>query len=82
MQLDAPGRPATVAVFASPSNAKSPATFFTMRRKPFAYLSATQALDKAPLKYRKGDHFALEYLVVTYPELVPPERLQARGKRW
>jgi hypothetical protein len=82
MQFDTPGRPATVAVFAAPANAKNPATFFTMRRKPFAYLAATQALDKAPLKYKKGDRFAVEFLVVTYPELKPADRLEARGKRW
>ena len=82
MEFDAPGRPATVALYASPANAKSPATFFTIRRTPFAYLSATQALDKGPLKYKAGDRFAVEYLVVTYPEAKAPEDLAKRGAAW
>jgi Methane oxygenase PmoA len=82
MRFDAPGRPATIALFASPTNAKSPATFFTMRRKPFAYLAATQALDKAPLKYKAGDRFTVEYLVVTYPMIKPAVELDQRGNLW
>lgn len=82
MEFDAPGRPATVALYASPANSKSPATFFTIRRTPFAYLSATQALDKGPLKYKAGDRFAVEYLVVTYPEAKSPESLAKRGAAW
>ena len=47
-------------------NARGDAAFFTMR-SPFAYLSATQELDRDPLVYKSGDRFALNYLIAAIP---------------
>ena len=49
---------------------------------PFAYLSATQGLDKEPLVYRTGDKFTLRFLVLLYPELKSANALSSRVKRW
>jgi hypothetical protein len=79
--FDRPGAPATIAIFDHPPNVHSPATFFTMKR-PFAYLSATQALDKEPLVYRTGDKFAVNYLVTIYPERKAKPFLDGRARTW
>lgn len=79
--FDAPGKPATVALFGHPSNARGDAQFFTMER-PFAYISATQGLDKEPLIYHRGDTFALNYLVTLYPELKSADFLNRRAAQW
>ena len=76
-----PGAPATIAVFDHPSNARGPAVFFTMKQ-PFAYVSATQALDKEPLVYHTGDRWQINYLVTIYPELKLREALNQRGRQW
>lgn len=79
--FDTPRRPVTVALFGAPGNARGAARFFSMRR-PFAYLSATQSLDREPLVYKAGDRFALDYLVTVYPELKSAQSLDRRGKTW
>jgi len=76
-----PGKPATVVLFGHPANARGDAWFFTMR-SPFAYLSATQGLDKEPLVYRTGDTFELNYLVALYPELRSPDAIGKRSQAW
>jgi hypothetical protein len=79
--FDRPGAPVTIALFDHPSNARSPAVFFTMKR-PFAYLSATQALDKEPLVYHTGDKFELNYLVTLDPAVKPSDVLNRRAQQW
>lgn len=79
--FDAPGRPATIAVFGSGGNVRGQPRFFSMRT-PFAYLAATQGLDQEPLVYRQGDRFALNYLVVLYPGEKSASDLDARGRNW
>lgn len=81
VSFDPPGNPATVVLFGHSSNTRGDARFFTMRT-PFAYLSATQELDKEPLVYRSGDRFTLNYLVTVYPEIVSPEKINARSTEW
>jgi hypothetical protein len=81
VSFDQPGKPATAVLFGQPSNARGDAWFFTMRT-PFAYLSATQGLDKEPLVYRTGDKFELNYLVTLYPELKSPEAIGKRRQQW
>jgi len=81
VSFDRPGRPVTVVLFGHPSNARGPANYFSMKT-PFAYLSATQGLEKEPLVYRSGDKFQLNYLVTLYPELKSPEAIHARGRQW
>lgn len=74
------GHPVTAAIFASPHNAGK-SCFFSML-DAFAYLSATQNLDQAPLEYKKGDKFTLDYLVLNYPEHKSREFLEARYQKW
>jgi Methane oxygenase PmoA len=79
--FDAPGAPATIALAGHPSNLRGNATFFSMLT-PFAYLSATQGLDKEPLVYHSGDSFELNYLVLLYPEAKPSETMRGRVEAW
>jgi hypothetical protein len=68
------------AIFAGPKNAGE-SDFFTMLNA-FAYVSATQNLDKAPIEYKRGDKFSLDYLVLTYSERKSREFLDQRYARW
>ena len=77
----APAQPATIALVPHPANARGDGQFFSMLT-PFAYLAATQGLDKEPLVYRSGDKFTLRYLVLLYPEVKATEALEARARRW
>lgn len=68
------------AVFAGPRNAGS-SRFFSMIN-PFAYLSATQGLDTAPLTYQQGDRFQLDYLVLARDDHPDAAALEARYRKW
>ncbi len=81
VSFDAPGHPATIALAGHPANLRSEAPFFSMLT-PFAYLSATQGLDKEPLVYHQGDRFELNYLVLLYPEAKPSDTLRRRVEAW
>ncbi len=70
-----------LAMFGRPSNAGGDSVFFTML-DPFAYLSATQALDRKPLKYSAGDKFRLRYLLTVYPETKTRDFISQRYDRW
>ena len=73
--------PVTLALFGHPSNARGNANFFSMKT-PFAYLSATQGLEKEPLVYRRGEYFELNYLVCLYPEVGTTQSLEKRYQQW
>jgi hypothetical protein len=75
-----PGKPATIALYGAPGNARGDAHYFAMKT-PFAYLSATQGLDQEPLVYHRGEHFQLNYLVTLYPEVKTAEALTERGRQ-
>ena len=79
--FDAPGKPATIVLFSGAANARGDAHYFAMLT-PFAYLAATQGLDKEPLVYHRGDHFELNYLVAVYPEIKTPAALADRARQW
>lgn len=81
VSFDQPGSPATLVLFGHPSNARGDSWFFTMRTA-FAYLSATQNLDKEPLVYRAGEKWQVNYLVTLYPELKTADAIIARGEKW
>ena len=81
VSFDHPQKPATVVLFGDPRNARGSPTFFSMKT-PFAYLSATQGLDREPLIYHSGDTFELNYLVCVYPGVVSHGSLLARAKQW
>jgi hypothetical protein len=76
-----PGHPATIALAGHPTNARGDTIYFSMLT-PFAYLSATQALDKEPLVYHSGDKWELNYLVLLYPEAKPSNALRQRVESW
>jgi hypothetical protein len=75
------GREVMLVLFAGPGNARVTTHFFTML-DPFAYLSATQGLDKQPLEYSAGDRFSLQYLLTVYSENKPPEFIRQRWELW
>jgi hypothetical protein len=75
------GQPSTLAVFGHPENKRGEPVFFSMRT-PFAYLAATQALDREPLVYKQGDSFELNYLITLYPERKSEQDLSARARKW
>lgn len=71
----------TVAVFGDASNKLGETVFFLMW-EPFAYISATQALNVNTLEYQAGAQFRLNYLVAIYPETKSPEFLEERSRDW
>ncbi len=75
------GHDVMLVMFGRADNAKGDATFFTML-DPFAYLSATQALDQKPLEYKAGDKFSLSYLLTVYSEQKSPGFVRRRGEQW
>jgi hypothetical protein len=79
--FDLPKSPATIALFGAAGNARGDARYFAMKT-PFAYLSATQNLDREPLVYRRGERFELNFLVTLYPELKTPEAIAERSREW
>jgi hypothetical protein len=79
--FDMPARPTTIALFGGPTNARADDHYFAMRT-PFAYLSATQNLDREPLVYRRGERFELNFLVTLYPDLMTSEALAERSRQW
>ncbi len=81
VSFDAPGHPATIALAGHPSNARGDATYFNMLT-PFAYLAATQALDKEPLVYHSGDKWELNYLALLYPEPKLSDTSRQRIESW
>jgi hypothetical protein len=74
------GHEVTIALFNRPSNAGQ-SRFFTML-DAFAYLSATQNLDQAPLTYSAGDMFRIDYLLTVSPGRRNREVLTQRYDRW
>lgn len=78
-QMD--GHDIMLVMFGLPTNARGDTAFYTML-DPFAYLSATQALDKQPLEYAAGDKFSLSYLLTVYSENKTREFIQSRCERW
>jgi hypothetical protein len=74
------GRGLMVALFSHPSDKGDP-RFFSML-DGFAYLSATQGLDTAPIEYSAGDQFSLRYLLTIYPVKKSKEFLAQRYLRW
>jgi hypothetical protein len=75
------GHDVMLAMFGRPENAAGDAAFFTML-DPFAYLAATQGLDKKPLEYSAGDKFSLSYLLTVYSDNKTPEFIRQRYARW
>ncbi|MBU4459661.1 MAG: PmoA family protein [Verrucomicrobia bacterium] len=75
------GKPVTVAMFDHPSNPRHPAEWFTMS-KPFAYLSATLGLEKAPMTVEAGRDLRLRWAVALWDGHPPPETIAEHARRW
>jgi hypothetical protein len=75
------GHEVMLAMFGRSDNARGDAVFFTML-DAFAYLSATQGLDKKPLEYSAGDKFSLSYLLTVYSANKSPEFIRQRSELW
>ena len=75
------GREVMLVLFGRPDNVRGDGFFFSML-DPFAYLSATQGVDKKPLEYSAGDKFSLSYLLTVYSENKPPGFVRRRCELW
>jgi len=75
------GREVMLVMFGHPDNAPGDGFFFSML-DPFAYLTATQGVDKKPLEYSAGDKFSLSYLLTVYAENKSPEFIRQRCNLW
>ena len=75
------GRTMTVALLARQSGQAGTNLFFAMT-EPFTYLATTQGLDKAPIQYRTGDRFALDFLVLVYPTGRTAAQIETRYRVW
>ena len=75
------GKPVTVALFDHPGNARHPAEWFTMA-KPFAYMSATLGLEKAPMTLPSGQDLRLRWAVVLWDGHVAAEAVDAEWTAW
>jgi hypothetical protein len=75
------GRDITLALFGRPTPEGKLPLFFTMVQ-PFTYLSATQGLDKSPLRYSADDRFSVDYRLVVYSTHRAPAFLQERYDEW
>jgi hypothetical protein len=69
-------------VLCAPSGGQAGSNMFFTMTEPFTYLSVTQGLDKAPIDYRAGDRFRLDYLVLVYPTERTPEQIELRSRVW
>jgi hypothetical protein len=77
----AEGKDVTIAMFDDPSNARHPATWFTMDN-PFAYLSATLNLHKEPLKVTSTEPLVLRYGVALWDGRVEESRINEVYESW
>jgi hypothetical protein len=75
------GREVMLVMFGRPENAPGDGFFYSMV-DAFAYLTATQGVDKKPLEYSAGDKFSLSYLLTVYSENKSPEFIRLRSNLW
>jgi hypothetical protein len=75
------GKSRTVAMFDDPSNARHPATWFTMP-VGFAYMSATLDLKTEPLVIEAGNTLTLRYGVAIWDAEPSDEDIEALYQRW
>ncbi len=75
------GKKVTIAMFSSPENPRSPATWFTMK-EPFAYMAATLRLHEEPLSLREGEMLTLKYGVALWDGIVDPEQIEKVYQFW
>lgn len=73
-------KPITVAMFTHPDVAGD-SIYFSMI-EPFAYLSATQGINKKPLVYSKGESFSIRYLILLNENELTARDLNQIMKDW
>ncbi len=81
VSFEIPGRPVTLLLTGHPANPGGDPAFFSMRT-PFAYLSATQGLDRRPRTYRSGERFALDYLILVAAAPEVTKSMHVRAEAW
>jgi hypothetical protein len=75
------GEQISISLLGSPAAQRGPLKFFTML-DAFAYLAATQGLDKEPLEYSAGEKFSLRYLLTIHGSPPTPQSLNERQQLW
>jgi hypothetical protein len=80
VQAEVAGRARTLALFASPANARA-ARFFTMA-EPFAYLSATLDLAREPLEIERGAPLELTWALAVWDRAPTPAEIEACYAAW
>lgn len=73
-------KPLTIAVITH-STVKGRSVFFSMT-DPFAYLSATQGINKEPMIYKGGDKFSVRYLIIVSEKELKPSEIEKRMVDW
>lgn len=73
--------PATFAILGHSRNPAGFPRYFSMK-SPFAYLSATEGLDRQPRLLRRGDRYELQHLVIVTPSVLTADALNARHRWW
>lgn len=83
-QALADGKPVTFAMLDHPSNARFPATWYTMGDKPgeFAYMTNTLNLKKKPLTIAAGKPLDLRYGVALWDGRVDAQSIETLYRRW
>jgi hypothetical protein len=71
----------TIAMFSSPENPRSPATWFTMK-KPFAYMSATLRVHEETILLEEGDVLTLKYGVALWDGHITAEQIEEVYRYW
>jgi len=72
------GKPVTLFII-TPNSVKGRSIFFSMT-DPFAYLSATQGINKEPLTYQSGERFSIRYLIIVAPKELTATEINKRRK--
>jgi hypothetical protein len=75
------GEPVTIAMLGHPGNPREPTTWFTMA-SPFAYLSATPALEDDPASISAGETFELRYGMALWDAHVGMDAIEAVHRSW
>ncbi|MGC8885740.1 MAG: DUF6807 family protein [Verrucomicrobiia bacterium] len=73
-------KPLTLCIITD-NTVKGRSVFFSMT-DPFAYLSATQGINKEPLIYHSGDKFSIRYLLILTAKELTPDDINTQMGKW
>jgi len=74
------GKTVTVAIFSHTGNRRA-TTWFTMK-DPFAFLSATMNLHKAPVTLKAGQRISLVYGIAAWDGKIEPAQIERTYQLW